>query len=177
MSFLAKELQKNAKLLQKGAEKHIDDIQEFENTIRQISPQLENYFISNEKIEPLTLINCVKDYFKGDKIPFTAIDGTMFKTTVLEANIFFAGSYESSGFINVDNSLEIEYNHKYSNKGRGISSVVPLQVAEIVEIDTQFDLDILRSDYGVQISEDIVLDQSNIAESIMLFSEYFLAYQ
>ncbi len=35
MSFLAKELQKNAKLLEKGAQKHIEDIIGFETLVNE----------------------------------------------------------------------------------------------------------------------------------------------
>lgn len=178
MSFLAKELKNNAKLLRKGAENQISDIQKFKTKISHAAPHFKQFFICEKDIDPETVITNLHETIQATEIPFTAIDGTMFKTSVMDASIFFAGSYESSGFIKLQKkSLDIAYTHKYTNRGRGISSVIPLQVADIVEVDTQFDLDILRSDYGIQISEDIILDQSNIAESIMLFSEYYLAYK
>jgi hypothetical protein len=180
MSFLAKELQKNAELLQKGAKKHLDDIQDFEKRVLESTDSIKNLFIFKDEQENEKVHQWLKNYFNTEKIHFTAIDGTMFKTSVHDASIFFAGAYESSGEIychekNLD--LEVEYSHSYTNKGRGITSVLPLQVTEIVEVDTQFDLDVLHSDHGVQIHEDVLLDQSNIAEYVMLFSEYFLAYK
>ena len=182
MSFLAKELQKNAKLLEKGAQKHIEDIMDFERIINESSEVIKDLLVTSSKIDYEELISWVNQYFETNRIKFTAIDGTMFKTSIADASIFFAGSYESSGYIECSkNGITIDYIHNYTNKhgmnkGRGITSVLSLQVLETIEIDTQFDLDILKSDAGVQIREDVILDQSNIAESVMLFSEYFLAY-
>ena len=180
MSFLAKELRRNAQLLEKGAKKHLENILDFEERVKESSESIKNLFIQKTNIDSSTLFPWIKKYLGTDAISFTAIDGTMFKTSVMEASIFFAGAYESSGVINCSDpvkGVEIEYIHNYTTKGRGITSVLPLQVTELVEIDTQFDLDILHSDSGVQIQEDVLLDQSNIAESVMLFSEYFLAYK
>ena len=178
MSFLAKELQKNAKLLEKGAQKHIEDIIGFETLVNESTDSIKKLFISAKEINRNKLYPWIKNYFGQRSIKFTAIDGTMFKTSIADANIFFAGSYESSGFVNCSESgFNIEYTHNYTNKGRGITSVLPLEVTEIVEIDTQFDLDVLHSDLGIQTNEDVILDQSNIAESVMIFSEYFLAYK
>ena len=178
-SFLSRDLSKNAKLLEKGAQKHLDDVLHFENLVKDISPNLLGWFLTKNKINIDSLLNWSRDYFSSNKLYFTAIDGTMIKTTVMDANIFFAGSYESSGIIFLDqnNKMGLEYQHTYSSKGRGLTSVLPLQVSEVIEVDTQFDLDVLRSDAGVQIREDVLLDQSNIAESLMLLSEYYLAYK
>ena len=182
MSFLAHELQKNAKLLEKGAQKHIEEVLDFERLAHENSDSIKDLFITDSKINYETLYPWIKKYFGKDNIKFTAIDGTLFKTSILDASIFFAGSYESSGFINCsETDMVIDYIHNYTgkngkNKGRGITSVLSLHVMETIEIDTQFDLDILHSDAGVQINEEVILDQSNIAESVMLFSEYFLAY-
>lgn len=180
MSFLAKELQKNAKLLQKGAQKHIDEILEFENQVSNSSEIIKDLLITNSDANSEEIKNWITEYFGSDRINFTAIDGTLFKTSILDASIFFAGSYECSGHIDYSRqniTPHIEYTNSYSNHGRGITSVLPLHVTEILEVDTQFDLDLLTSDSGVQVREDVILDQSNIAESVMLFSEYFLAYK
>lgn len=178
MSFLAKELQKNARLLEKGAQKHIEDVLEFENRVSESENSIKDLFLSVSEVNYEELDRFIKNYFGLNIIKFTAIDGTMFKTSIANASIFFSGAYEASGFIHSSESgINIEYRHDYTNKGRGITSVIPLNVTEIVEIDTQFDLDILHSDAGVQSSEDVLLDQSSIADSVMLFSEYFLAYR
>ena len=94
MSFLAKELRRNAQLLERGAKKHLENLLDFEERVKESSESIKNLFIQKTNIDSSTLFPWIKNYFGTDSFSFTAIDGTMFKTSVMEANIFFAGAYE-----------------------------------------------------------------------------------
>jgi hypothetical protein len=95
--------------------------------------------------------------------------------------IFFGGAYASSGTVNFNEKgkLHVEYDQRTMQQRAGLSSVVPIYVNEIVEVDQTF--------YGDEPSEEIslaksltdesIIDNSTIANWIMTFAEYYLAYK
>ena len=82
-----------------------------------------------------------KEFFKKESINFVAIDGTEYATQFFDMVIFYAGAYSCSGTIdfNKENgTIKPKYEEKFLDKGREISSCVPVYINKIPEIDTSF---------------------------------------
>jgi hypothetical protein len=97
--------------------------------------------------------------------------------------LFFAGAYSCSGNLNFnkdadgDRKIKPNYEEKFLDKGKEISSCVPIFINKIPEIDTSFyDSQNQYNSLLNQFTEDGILDNTNISKSLMTFSEFFLAY-
>jgi hypothetical protein len=119
-----------------------------------------------------------RDFFKKESINFVAIDGTEYSTQFFDMVIFYAGAYSCSGTIDLNkNEIKPNYDDKFLDKGREISSCVPVYINKIPEIDTSFyDSQSQHTSILNQFSEEGILDNTNISKSLMTFSEFFLAY-
>jgi hypothetical protein len=119
-----------------------------------------------------------RDFFKRESINFVAIDGTEYSTQFFDMVIFYAGAYSCSGTIDLNkNEIKPKYDDKFLDKGREISSCVPVYINQIPEIDTSFyDSQNQHTSILNQFSEEGILDNTNISKSLMTFSEFFLAY-
>jgi hypothetical protein len=122
-----------------------------------------------------------KHFFATNSVRFAGIDGTMYSRPLFDMMIFFGGAYASTGTVTFQENDKpiIKYDEKTMEKSAGISSVIPIYINEIVELDHTF--------YGDRPSEEInpdklitdesIADNSTIANWIMTFSEYYLAYK
>jgi len=122
-----------------------------------------------------------KEFFSASTVRFAGVDGTMYSRPLFDMVIFFGGAYTSTGtvvFREKDKPL-VEYDERTMQQRAGVSSVVPIYVNEIVDVDQAF--------YGDEPSEEVnpnkvltdesIIDNSTIANWIMTFAEYYLAYK
>ena len=94
--------------------------------------------------------------------------------------IFYAGAYSCFGSINFnETNLKVKYDEKFIGKGNDVSSCVPIFISKIPEIDhTLYDSNPNKKQSTMNVlTEETILDNTNISKSLMTFSEFFLAYK
>ncbi|MCD6514408.1 MAG: hypothetical protein J7L07_05750 [Candidatus Odinarchaeota archaeon] len=119
------------------------------------------------------------NFFGKPRIKFVAIDGTAYAREIFDLVIFFGGAYACEGEIEFSKKgrPKIKYSTKVIEEGQGISSCVPLYINEIPEIDqTFFEEKEGELALGKSLQDEEIINNSQIALSIMHFAEYFLAY-
>jgi hypothetical protein len=122
-----------------------------------------------------------KEFFGAENVRFAAVDGTMYSRPLFDMVIFFGGAYASTGSITFTegSTPKVEYDSKTLEQGMGVSSVVPVYVNEIPEVDTTFSSPEQPSEInlGKRLTDEEIANNSLIANAIMTFGEYFLAYK
>lgn len=120
----------------------------------------------------------VKRFFGSSDVSFAAIDGTVYKNEIFDLIIFFGGAFSSMGKITFNESgTRIRYSDRVVEEGHSISSCVPLYINEVPDIDqTFFEEREEEIALGKNLRDEEIIDNSNIANTIMHFAEYFLAY-
>ena len=178
-SILSKKIIKTGRLLQNSTNWQIE---EFQNRIKQSSSLyglILNHLIKNE-FDYHQAYECTKKFFGKDSINFVAIDGTEYARQFFDMVIFYAGAYSCFGSINFDETnLKVKYDEKFIGKGNDVSSCVPILISKIPEIDhTLYDSNPNKKQRMMDIlTEESILDNTNISNSLMTFSEFFLAYR
>ena len=178
-SILSKKIIKTGKLLQNSTNWQIE---EFQNRIKQSSSVYEliiNHLIKSE-FDYHQAYECSKKIFGKDSINFVVIDGTEYAKQFFDMVIFYAGAYSCFGSINFDETtLKVKYDEKFIAKGNDVSSCVPIFISKIPEIDhTLYDSNPDKKQRTMSLlTEESILDNTNISKSLMTFSEFFLAYR
>jgi hypothetical protein len=95
--------------------------------------------------------------------------------------IFFGGAYASTGSVTFAKDAEpkVEYDAKTLEQGMGVSSVVPVYVNEIPDVDQSFSAPEQPNEVnpGKNLTDEEIANNSLIANAIMTFGEYYLAYR
>jgi hypothetical protein len=118
--------------------------------------------------------------FANERIKFAAVDGSEDQKLLGGLAVFWAGSYAATGSITFykDQGPRLEYDTGFVERGQGLASCVPIYVDSLPEVDPQSTLS--KSGRQVTISkpltEESTVDNSTIANWIMLFSEIYLGY-
>ena len=131
--------------------------------------------------DPNKSLSTSKRIFSGSTVKFAAIDGSLDQQILGGLAVFWAGSYACTGTVtyNLGDLPTVTYDTGFVQKGEGLASCVPIYVDSIPEVDPQMQL----SQSGNQLTisrpetqQDIV-DNSTIANWLMLFSELYLSYE
>ncbi len=105
----------------------------------------------------------------------------MYSRPLFDMVIFFGGAYASTGSVTftTDSEPRIEYDSKTLQQGMGVSSVVPVYVNEIPDVDTTFSSPEQPGEInlGKRLTDESIANNSLIANAIMTFGEYYLAYR
>jgi hypothetical protein len=122
-----------------------------------------------------------KEFFDSSVVRFAGIDGTMYSRPLFDMVIFFGGAYASTGTISFfeDKAPVVIYDERVVKRGAGISSVVPIYVNEIPEVDQTF-FEFSQPgevSLGRGLTEESIINNATVANWIMTFAEYFLAYK
>ena len=159
----------------------------------QITDYEQRFSILKDAYDSL-LVNLVKEGFNAKEawetarkffgdytVRFAGVDGTMYSRPLFDMVVFFGGAYASTGtvkFQEADPPL-VNYDAKTLQQNIGISSVIPIYVNEIPEVDHTFaaqdqpgEVDPSKPATDLEIASN-----SLIANAIMTFSEYYLAYK
>ena len=122
-----------------------------------------------------------EEFFGSSKVRFAGVDGTMYSRPLFDLMIFFGGAYAATGTIEfrVDAKPIVEYDSKFLKQSVGVSSVVPIYINEVPDVDqTFFDLE---EPGELSVSKPLVdatiINNATIANWIMTFAEYYLAYK
>ena len=116
-----------------------------------------------------------------DKVRFAAVDGSEDQKLLGGLAVFWAGSYAATGSITFhkDQKPDVEYDAGFVERGQGLASCVPIYVDSIPEVEPQstFRKGGQQLTISGPMTEESTVDNSTIADWIMLFSEIYLAYQ
>jgi hypothetical protein len=95
--------------------------------------------------------------------------------------IFFGGAYAATGTVTFSENAEpqVQYDAKTIQQGTGMSSVVPIYVNEIPEVDQAFYAEGQPGETSPNkaLTDEGIISNATIANAIMTFSEYYLAYK
>ena len=122
-----------------------------------------------------------KEFFGSDIVRFAGIDGTMYSRPLFDMVIFFGGAYASTGNIKFSEAAQprVEYDAKTIQRNIGISSVIPIYVNEIPDVDHSYAAQEQPGEVNPSkpTTDEEIANNSLIANAIMTLSEYYLAYK
>jgi len=136
-----------------------------------------------DKCNKKTAYETARKFFGKDTANFVAIDGTEYSKLMFDMIIFYAGAYSCEGTIDFtsspdENNPQVKFQHRFLDRGKDISSCVPIYVNKIPEIDqTFFDLSKGQVNIMKPLTNEMILNNSNIANFLMTFAEFYLAYK
>jgi hypothetical protein len=114
-------------------------------------------------------------------VKFAAVDGSQDQQLVAGLAVFWGGSYAASGTVEFRENTppHVEYATGFIERGQGVSSCIPIYVDRIHEVDQKIATTVEPGLMTVTdaLTEQVVVDNSTIANWIMTFSELFLAYK
>jgi hypothetical protein len=120
-------------------------------------------------------------FFGSSVVRFAGIDGTMYSRPLFDLVIFFGGAYASTGTVTFldDNLPLVHYDERTAQQGAGVSSVVPIYVNEVPEVDQTFFADGQPEEINPNkpLMDEAIINNATIANWIMTFAEYYLAYK
>lgn len=179
MSSMSGTLKRTSDILKLGASRQVLDYENRFSSIQNLYDDLLSNLIRTE-FSLKDAYETAEDFFKTTTVPFAGIDGTMYSRPLFDLVIFFGGAYASTGTVSFreDGSPTISYDMKTLKQAAGISSVVPVYINEIPEIDHSFfeghseEIDLVKP-----LTDQSIIDNATIANWIMTFAEYYLAYK
>ncbi|WP_455281932.1 hypothetical protein [[Eubacterium] cellulosolvens] len=122
--------------------------------------------------------------FGSKKVKFGAVDGSQDQQFVSGLAVFWAGSYASTGTIEFkeNENPSVNYETGFIERGRGLSSCIPIYVDRIHEVDQMLNASNGEALPGMMtvannLTEQAVVDNSTIPGWVMTFSELYLAYK
>jgi hypothetical protein len=179
VSFLSSQVKRAGDILRQGASDQIMDYtRRFDSTKGIYDGFLEN--MMKKDFDVADAAATAGAFFGSDKVEFAAVDGTEYTRPIFDLVIFFGGSYAAKGFVQFeDDGPKMEYSTRFSEEDVGVSSCVPMYVNEIVDVEQAYMQ--LGQDGKMTmnrpLNDEAVINNSTIANWIMTFSEFYLAYK
>ncbi|NHJ33187.1 MAG: hypothetical protein FK732_10010, partial [Asgard group archaeon] len=182
-SILSTHVKRLSDVLRVGAE---DQIEESKNKLES-AKDLYQGLLSNLLINEFSLssaYNASHKLFGSEKVKFGAVDGSQDQQFVSGLAVFWAGSYASTGTIEFKDNEDpnVNYETGFIERGRGLSSCIPIYVDRIHEVDQMLNASNGKALPGMMtvannLTEQAVVDNSTIPSWVMTFSELYLAYK
>jgi len=119
-----------------------------------------------------------KEFLGSSTVRFAGIDGTMYSRPLFDLVIFFGGAYASTGTVTLleNDKPKIKYDERTLRQNAGISSVVPIYINEVPDIDQTF-FEVEQPEEVKPLRDESIIGNATIANWIMTFAEYYLAYK
>ena len=179
-SSLSGAIKRTGEVLKTEASSQISDYENRFSSLKNLYDQLLSNLIVM-KFDCEDAYETAKEFFDSSSVRFAGVDGTMYSRPLFDMVVFFGGAYASTGTITFQekSSPQVEYDMKTLQHAAGISSVVPVYINEIPEIDrTAFETESqIEAGLGTRLADQSIISNATIANWIMTFSEYFLAYK
>ncbi len=122
-----------------------------------------------------------KEFFGKETVRFAGIDGTMYSRPLFDMVVFFGGAYAATGKVKFSENAdpEVSYDAKTIQQNIGMSSVIPIYVNEILDVDHSFSAVEQPSETspGKAATDEEIANNSLIANAVMTFAEFYLAYK
>ena len=164
--------------LRQGATKQILDYEQRFSVLKNLYDELLANLIKTG-FSPKEAWETAAEFFGSTSMRFAGVDGTMYSRPLFDMVIFFGGAYASTGTITFEENTapKIRYDQKTIPQNMGISSVVPIYVNEILDVDHTFSAQEQPSEVNPTraATDEEIANNSLIANAIMTFSEYYLA--
>jgi hypothetical protein len=177
---LSNAIKRTCDTLRQGATKQVTDYEQRFSSIKNIYDDLLANLIRTG-FNPKQACETARKFFGGTTVRFAGVDGTMYSRPMFDMVIFFGGAYAATGTIRFSENVEpeVEYDERTLQKSMGISSVVPIYINEIPDVDTSYAAQEQPGEYNPakQLTDEEIANNSLIANAIMTFSEYYLAYK
>ncbi|MEM2995187.1 MAG: DNA double-strand break repair nuclease NurA [Candidatus Bathyarchaeia archaeon] len=171
LSSLGEALKRTSEVLRLGASRQVMDYEQRFASLKNFHESLLSNLIKTE-FNFKDAYETAHEFFGTSAVRFAGIDGTMYSRSLFDLVIFFGGAYASTGSITFREDAKpiVKYDEGILQRGAGISSVVPIYVNEIPDVDQTF--------FAVeQPEEEKIINNATIANWIMTFAEYYLAYK
>jgi hypothetical protein len=180
LSSLSDTVKRTSDVLRLGASRQVFDYEQrfssLENLYESLLSNLVKMDFGYEKA-----CKTAKEFFGASEVRFAGVDGTMYSRPLFDLVIFFGGAYASTGTIDFSGKDKplVKYDKRTIQQGAGISSVVPVYINEIPDIDQAF----FDAEQPEEISlskpliDEAIISNATIANWIMTFAEYYLAYK
>jgi hypothetical protein len=176
---LSDTVKRTCNTLRQGATRQISDYEQRFSALKSLYPDLLANLI-RQGFSPKQAWETAAEFFGSTSVRFAGVDGTMYSRPLFDMVIFFGGAYAATGTVTFSENAEprVRYDAKTIQRSTGVSSVVPIYVNEIPEVDQAF---YARGQPGEPspkaLTDEGIISNATIANSIMTFSEYFLAYK
>jgi len=173
-------VKRTGELLRTGAEGQVDDSRSrFEAAKVLYDKLLRNLIVSDFGLD--LAYETASKFFGAPKVRYAAIDGSMDQVLTGGLAVFWGGAYAVTGEVEFgeDSQPKVSYETGFVERGRGLSSCVPIYVDRVQDVDQT----VLETRQRAQstitkpLTEQALVDNSTIASWIMTLSELYLAYQ
>ena len=180
LSPLSDTIRRASDVLKDGASKQVLDYEQRFSSLKNLYDDLLSNLIRMD-FDAKEAYRIAQKFFGASTIRFAGIDGTMYSRPLFDLVIFFGGAYASTGTVTFSEKdmPTVECDEKTVKQGAGISSVVPVYVNEIPDVDQTF-FDTSQPEetsLGKPLTDDAIISNATIANWIMTFAEYYLAYK
>ena len=178
-STLSLNVKRLGQILREGAEEQVGASGErLEGASGSYWPILSKLIVSDFRYD--RSFETAQQVFRKPIAKFAAIDGSMNQNLLGGLAVFWAGAYAATGTISyrTDAKPLVNYDSNFLEKGQGLASCVPIYIDSIPEVEPQSALT-WSGDRAISgpLTEQSTVDNSTIANWIMLFSELYLAYK
>lgn len=179
-SLLSSRIKRTSDLLRVGASGQVSEYEERFLSLRGLYDRLLSDYIVSE-FSHTGAYETAEEFFGSSKVRFAGVDGTMYSRPLFDLMIFFGGAYAATGTIEFGKGAKplVKYDSKLLKEGAGVSSVVPMYISEVPDVDQTFfdseepgELSVARP-----LVDDVIINNATIANWIMSFAEYYLAYK
>ena len=166
---MSKDVNRIASILMYSAEEYGEVIDKYREYFRTVSDNVSKlvYSLTNSEIRSIL----------KEEVSFAAIDGTRYYDTIFDIIIFYAAAFAVTGkLIPTGNVFRVVYDEKVPSDET--SSIIPIHVSRVPELDQTF-FEIGESEITLKrlLGDDEIIDNTRIANTLMEFSEYYLAYK
>ncbi|MEM3566139.1 MAG: hypothetical protein QXK18_04625 [Candidatus Bathyarchaeia archaeon] len=180
LSPLSNAVRRTCNILKHGASMQVLDYEKRFSSLKTFYASLLSNLIKTD-FPAKEAYETAKEFFGATSVRFAGIDGTMYSRPLFDLVVFFGGAYASTGTITFheDRLPTVKYDERTAQHGAGISSVVPIYVNEIPDVDQTF-FEVSQPDevsLAKPLTEESIINNATVANWIMTFAEYYLAYK
>jgi len=180
MSSLSDAIKRTSEVLKLGASTQVLDYEQRFSSLKTLYDDLLSDFVRMQ-FDCEKAHETAKEFFGTSTVRFAGVDGTMYSRPLFDLVIFFGGAYASTGTITFleKERPQVKYDMKTIRQAAGISSVVPIYVNEIPEVDHAFfeSKESGEINPNKSLTDQSIINNATIANWIMTFAEYYLAYK
>ena len=175
-SSLSDAVKRTSDTLKLGASMQVLDYEQRFSSLKDLYDPISNLIIMNFNCEEA--LKTAKKFFGSSTVRFAGIDGTMYSRPLFDLVFFFGGAYASTGTVTFleNDTPKIKYDERTLRQSAGISSVVPVYINEIPDIDHTFS-DVEQPEEIKPLRDEAIINNATIANWIMTLAEYYLAYK
>ena len=175
-SSLSNAVKRTSDILKLGASMQVLDYEQRFSSLKNLFDPISNLIITDFNCEEA--LEAAEGFFGSSTVRFAGIDGTMYSRPLFDLMIFFGGAFASTGTVTFleNEKPKIRYDERTLRQSAGISSVVPVYINEIPDIDQTFS-DMEQPEEAKPLRDEAIINNASIANWIMTFAEYYLAYK